>query len=123
MSQPVNQWIGEGKIGTDLKLRHTRDSARPVLNMLLFMESNYRSKKNVDSDFVIKKRYAKIPVVAWHNKASEIAENFQRNDKVRIQGSIRTRLVEKDGFKYSTFEIVLDDIILLARREQFLFAL
>lgn len=117
MSQPVNQWIGEGKIGTDLKLRHTRDSARPVLNMLLFMESNYRSKKNVDSDFVIKKRYAKIPVVAWHNKASEIAENFQRNDKVRIQGSIRTRLVEKDGFKYSTFEIVLDDIILLARRE------
>ena len=123
MSQPVNQWIGEGKIGTDLKLRHTRDSARPVLNMLLFMESNYRSKKNVDSDFVIKKRYAKIPVVAWHNKASEIAENFQRNDKVRIQGSIRTRLVEKDGFKYSTFEIVLDDIILLARKEQFLFAL
>lgn len=116
MSQPVNQWIGEGKIGTDLKLRHTKDSARPVLNMLLFIESSYRSKKSVDSDFVIKKRYAKIPVVVWHNKASEIVENFQRGDKVRIQGSIRTRLLEKDGRKYSTFEIVLDEIILLSRK-------
>ena len=118
MSTPLNQWIGEGKIGTDLNLRHTRDSARPVLNLLLFLESNYRSKKNTDSDFVIKKRYAKIPVVAWHNKATEVAENFQRNDKVRVQGSIRTRLNERNGHKYSTFEIVLDNIILLSREEQ-----
>ena len=117
MSTPLNQWIGEGKIGTDLNLRHTRDSARPVLNMLLFIESNYRSKKNVDSDFVIKKRYAKIPVVVWHDKAAKVAEKFQRNDKVRIQGSIRTRLNERNGHKYSTFEIVLDDIILLSREE------
>ena len=65
-----------------------------------------------------KKRYAKIPVVAWHNKATEVAENFQRNDKVRVQGSIRTRLNERNGHKYSAFEIVLDNIILLSREEQ-----
>lgn len=119
MHNAVNQWIGEGKIGTDLSLRHTKDSARPVINLLLFLDSSYKSKKNIEKvDHVIKKRYAKIPLVAWHNKAEYVATNFQKHDKVRVKGSLRTRLVEKDGFKYSTFEVVIDDIVLLSRGGQ-----
>lgn len=118
MNNPVNEWIGEGKIGTELVLQHTRDSSRPVLNMLLYVESHYKSKKNTEQDHVIKKRYAKIPLVAWHNKADHIANSFQRNDRVRVRGTLRTRLVERSGVKYSAFEIVVDDMILLYRQDQ-----
>ena len=117
MNNPVNEWIGEGKIITDLTLQHTRDSSRPVLNMLLSVESHYKSKKNTEEDHVIKKRYAKIPLVAWHGKAEHVYESFQRNDKVRVRGTLRTRLVERNGVKYSAFEIVVDDMLLLHRQE------
>jgi len=111
----INQWIGEGNIGTDLVLRHTKDSSRPVLNMILFVDSTYKAKKNVTGDYAVKKRYAKVPLVVWHTKAQEVYDNFRRNDKVRVKGALRTRLVTKGNQTFSTFEIVVDDIILLAR--------
>lgn len=113
----VNEWIGEGNIGTDLKLRHTRDSARPVLNMILYIDNTYTSKKTaVDSDHVIKKRLIKVPLIAWHKKAEEYYEAFQKGDRVRVKGSIRTRLSYKDDFSYPSFEIVVSDLILLNRK-------
>ena len=57
MNSPVNECILEGNIGTELQLRHTRDSNRPVINMMLFVDSSYRSKKQAQNeDHVIKKR-------------------------------------------------------------------
>ena len=111
----INQWIGEGNIGTDLILRHTKDSSRPVLNMILFVDSTYKAKKNVVGDYAVKKRYAKVPLVVWHTKAQEVYNNFKRNDKVRVKGALRTRLITKGNHTFSTFEIVVDDIIHLAR--------
>ena len=112
----VNEWIGEGNIGTDVVLRHTKDSCRPVLNMVLFIDATYKSKKNVDSDYVMKKRLTKVPLVAWFKKAEAISNQFKKGDKVRVKGSLRTRLVNKNGSTFPTFEIVIDDLILLARR-------
>lgn len=119
MASNLNQWIGEGRIGTDLKLRHTKDSARPVLNMILHLDSNYKSKKNVEGDYAIKKRYARIPLVVWHKKAEQIYDNFQKGDKVRVQGTLRTRLITKGEHTFNTFEIVVDELFLLHRRESF----
>jgi|SaaInlStandDraft_3_1057020.scaffolds.fasta_scaffold79735_2 single-stranded DNA-binding protein len=112
----TNECLFEGNIGSDIILRHTKDSCRSVLNMILFIESNYKSKKNVSSDYVIKKRITKIPLVAWYKKAEAISEQFSKGDKVRVKGSLRTRLIKKDGATYPTFEIVIDDVVLLARR-------
>ncbi len=112
----VNEWIGEGNIGTTLKLRHTKDSARPVLNMKLYIDNTYTSKKNDQNDHVLKKRLIKIPLIVWHNKAEQVYEEFQKGDRVRVKGSIRTRLSFKDDFSYPSFEVVVDDIMLLNRR-------
>jgi single-stranded DNA-binding protein len=112
----VNEWIGEGNIGTDVVLRHTKDSSRPVLNMILFIDATYKAKKNIEADYVMKKRLTKVPLVAWFKKAEAISQQFQKGDKVRVKGSLRTRLVTKNNSTFPTFEIVIDDLVLLARK-------
>ena len=119
MSSNLNEWVGEGNIATDVVLRHTKDSARPVLNMILFIDSTYRAKKNTNADHVIKKRYAKIPLVAWHKKAEYVSNNFQKGDKVRVKGTLRTRVIKRDELTYSTFEIVVSEMLLLNRNQQY----
>jgi len=80
-------------------------------------KSEDTSKKTaVDSDHVIKKRLVKVPLIAWHKKAEEYYEAFQKGDRVRVKGSIRTRLSYKDDFCYPSFEIVVSDLILLNRK-------
>tara|TARA_B100000927_G_C16325628_1_gene413170 strand:+ start:101 stop:454 length:354 start_codon:yes stop_codon:yes gene_type:complete len=111
----LNQWIGEGMIITDFNLRHTKGSSRPVLNLILSVVDNYKSKKNVDGDYAIKKRYAKIPLVVWHKKAEYIYNNFERGDLVRVQGALRTRVLDKDGHPTHTFEIVVSEMILIKK--------
>lgn len=119
MNKNTNEWIGEGNIVTDVMLRHTKDSVRPVVNMIMFIDSSYNSKKNSqDSDYVVKKRVAKIPIVAWHKKAEYICSNFQKGDKVRVKGSIRTRTFQKDGQTFNTFEIVIAEMMLLYRHSE-----
>lgn len=112
----VNEWIGEGVIGTHLSLRHTKDSVRPVLNMTLLIDNTYRSKKTSSSEQVIKKRTIRIPLIVWHKKAEDVFRNFHKDDKVRVKGSIRTRISYKDDFSFPTFEVVVDDIVLLSRK-------
>jgi len=109
-----NQWIGEGNISCDPELRFTHDSSRPVTNFNLFVDNTYKSKKGVD-EAVMKKRSSRIPVVAWAAKAEAIARNFKKGDKVRVVGHIRTRLVEKDGITFNSFEIVAEEVTLIRR--------
>lgn len=114
----VNEWIAEGNIISDVVLRHTRDSMRPVLNMMLCIDDHYRAKKNTkNKDFLVKKRVIKVPLVAWHDRATEISENIQQGDKVRVKGAIRTRLVKREAGSYPTFEVVLEECILLNRKD------
>ena len=111
--QNLNQWIGEGNISQKPVLRHTKDSTRPVCNFHVYVDNTYRSKKNTDGETLYKKRTSKIPVVAWSTKAEIVAKKYNKGDKVRILGRIKTRIIERDGLKISTFEIVLEDISLI----------
>lgn len=115
----VNEWIAEGTIISEVLLRHTKDSMRPVLNIMLCIDDHYRAKKNLakDKDYLVKKRVIKVPLVAWHDKATEISQTIQQGDKVRVKGSIRTRLVKRDNGTYPTFEVVLEKCILLSRTQ------
>lgn len=113
--QNLNQWIGEGNISQKPILRHTNDSNRPVCNFHVYVDNTYRSKKNTDGEVIYKKRTSKIPVVAWATKAEICAKKYNQGDKVRIVGRIKTRIIEREGVKVSTFEIVLEDISLIKK--------
>ena len=111
----LNQWIGEGNIGHKPALRHTNDSNRPVCNFFIYVDNTYKSKKNSDGEVLYKKRTSKIPIVAWAGKAETVQKKYNKGDKVRIVGRIKTRTIEKAGTKISTFEIVLEDISLIQK--------
>ena len=100
----MNLFIGEGILCTDPKIRYTKDDEKAVCNFTLLIENSYKSKKN-NNNVQFKKRQAYIPVVAWDNKAKLIEKEYQKGDKIRIQGRITTEV--------NSFEIVLDDIILI----------
>lgn len=112
MYNSINTWIGEGNI-VSLNLSSVQDKA--VANFLLFIDESYTSS----SDSFQKKRKVKVPIVAWAGKAEFLENNFIEGDKVRVTGSIRTRLQEySDGTKKHTWEIVLSTIHLLARSRE-----
>lgn len=114
----VNEWIAEGTIGSEVVLRHTKDSMRPVLNMMLCIDDHYRAKKNAkNKDYLVKKRTIKVPLVAWHDRATEISSSVKKGDKVRVKGAIRTRLIKRENNSYPTFEVVLEECILLNRKD------
>ena len=113
----VNEWIAEGNIISDVTLRHTKDSCRPVLNMMLCIDDHYRAKKNTSKDFLVKKRSIKVPLVAWHDRATHISSTIQKGDKVRVKAAIRTRIVKRESGNYPTFEAVVEECILLNRKD------
>jgi len=113
--QNLNQWIGEGNISQKPILRYTNDSTRPVVNFHVYVDNTYRSKKNLDGEVLYRKRTSKIPVVAWATKAEIVSKKYNKGDKVRIIGRLRTRVVERNGVKVSAFEVVLEDISLIEK--------
>ena len=113
----LNLVLIEGVIDTPILDNRTKDSNRSVCNFMLHTEQTYKSKKynkHNNKEYKIKKRTAKIPIVAWSGKADVVYNNFQQGDFVRIRGEIRTKLI-KD---VNTFEINLDEISMVAPSEQ-----
>lgn len=113
----LNIALVEGVIDTPILDNRTKDSNRSVCNFVLHTENTYKSKKyNKDNnkEYKIKKRIAKIPIVAWSGKADLIYNNFQQGDLVRVKGEIRTKLIND----INTFEINLDEISMVRPSEQ-----
>ena len=112
----MNQVIIEGNIGCDPLLRHTSDK-KCVTNFSIYIDSTYKNKnyKSTDDKMYLKKTN-KVPVVAWAGKAQYIVKNYQKGDKVRLVGHLRTRDVElESGRKVTTFEVVAKNISLITR--------
>ena len=115
----LNLVLIEGVIDTLISDNRTKDSNRSVCNFILHTENVYKSKKYTTSnnkEFKLRKRTAKIPIVAWSGKADLIFNNFQQGDFVRIKGELRTKLIND----INTFEINLDEISMVhpANQEQ-----
>jgi single-stranded DNA-binding protein len=110
MYNSINTWIGEGNIFS-LNLSSVQDKS--VANFLLFIDESY------STDSSHKRRKVKVPIVAWAGKAEFLEKNFYEGDRVRVTGSIRTRVQENsDGSKKHTWEIVLSTIHLLSRSNE-----
>jgi single-stranded DNA-binding protein len=112
--QNINQWIGEGNISCTPELRYTFDKSKAVTNFNLYVDNSYKSKStSEDSTFI--KHTIRVPVVAWVGRANHIVKNFQKGDKVRLMGHLRTKEVIINEKKVLTFEIVAKNIYLIHR--------
>ena len=112
----LNQWIGEGNISSNPTIRYTTGSNRPVTNFNLYVDNMYKSKKHSpNGEIAFKKRTSKIPLVAWAGKAEMICKHYQKGDKVRVVGNLRTRSVTRGDVTYNAFEVVIDSISLIKK--------
>ena len=117
--QNMNQIIIEGNISCDPLLRHTSDQ-KSVTNFNIYVDSKYKNKnyRSPDDKMYLKKTN-KIPVVAWAGKAEYISKNYQKGDKVRLVGHIRTKEIHLDsGKRITTFEVVAKNMSLITRFKQ-----
>ena len=114
--QNINQVIIEGNISCDPLLRYTSDE-KSVTNFNIYVDSKYKNKnyKNPQDKMYLKKTN-KVPVVAWAGKAEYIANNYQKGDKVRLVGHLRTKDIQLDsGRRITTFEVVAKNLSLISR--------
>jgi single-stranded DNA-binding protein len=114
--QNINQVIIEGNISCDPLLRYTSDE-KSVTNFNIYVDSKYKNKnyKNPQDKMYLKKTN-KVPVVAWAGKAEYIVNNYQKGDKVRLVGHLRTKDIQLDsGRRVTTFEVVAKNLSLISR--------
>ncbi len=114
--QNINQVIIEGNISCDPLLRYTSDE-KSVTNFNIYIDSKYKNKNyKSPEDKMYLKKTSKVPVVAWAGKAEYIVNNYQKGDKVRLVGHLKTKDIQLDsGKRITTFEVVAKNLSLISR--------
>lgn len=107
----VNKVILIGNVGKDVETTHL-DGGSQVSKFSLATSENYTSKSG-----------EKVSNTEWHNivvwnKLSEVCEKYvKKGQQIYLEGSITTRMWEKDGVKYYTTEIKATSIQMLGKKE------
>lgn len=98
----MNQTVLTGRITKDLELKYT-GSGVAVLSFSIAVERNFKNAQGErEADF--------INIVAWRDKAENIAKYFQKGDGIGIIGSIQTRNYENNqGQRVYVTEVVADN--------------
>jgi len=86
-----------GKLPFDIKLFTT--AGGKVLTNFKINVDNKRGKG-----------YTQIPVVAWEENAKDLADNFRKNDKIKVIGEISTSSYQKEGNTIVVFQVVVNSI-------------
>lgn len=109
MSTSVNKVILVGNLGTDVK-SHRFNDGNVVVNFPLATSESHINKESGE----------KIDVTDWHNvtarnKLAELCEKFlKKGSKVYVEGKLRTRKYEDNGFTKHITEVVADNILFLS---------
>tara|TARA_B100001094_G_C17885684_1_gene649087 strand:+ start:66 stop:422 length:357 start_codon:yes stop_codon:yes gene_type:complete len=109
--QNMNQLIIEGNMSCNPELRYTSTSKKAVTNFNIYVDSKYKNRNTENPTFI--KSTSKIPVVAWSGKAKYISNTFNKGDKVRLVGHLKTKELTIDDQKIITFEVVAKDLYLI----------
>lgn len=99
-----------GRIVQDIELK-TTSTGRPVVRNTLAVDNFSKDKENA-TDF--------IPVVFYDRKAEVIANSFtKKGHRLLVSGRLHTRKYEaKDGSKRTAFEVIINDIEFVERKNQ-----
>ncbi|WP_017295511.1 single-stranded DNA-binding protein [Geminocystis herdmanii] len=95
----MNSCVLMAKIVRSPQLRYTQDSQLAVTEMMV--EFDNLSPNNPPSN---------LKVVAWGNLATEIEQKYVEGNQVVLTGRLKMDLVERQGYKEKTTELIISHI-------------
>jgi len=111
MARGVNKVILVGNLGNDPETRYMPDG-NAVANITVATSINWK-----DRDSGEQKERTEWHRVVFFRRLAEIAgEYLKKGSKVYVEGSLRTRMWEKEGQKHYTTEIVANEMQMLDSR-------
>jgi single-strand DNA-binding protein len=117
MSRGLNKVMIIGRLGRDPEMRYT-PSGRPVTTFSVATSRSWNSsagERHTETEW--------FNVVAWGNLAEICKQHLSKGQQVYVEGRLQTRHWENsDGNKYSSTEIVANEMIILGDRRDNLHA-
>lgn len=98
----VNKHIIIGRLGKDPELRNL-DSGKRVVTFSMATSENYKDAQGNKKELTEWHN-----IVAWNEKADNLAKYVKKGDLLYIEGKSRTRSWESDGGKKYTTEVIVD---------------
>lgn len=112
LRQPkLNRVLLSGRIGNDIELKYT-PKGTPVLRLTLAVDKSY---KGADGNWVNDTSW--VDCVAWNDTAKYAAQNIRKGSSVIIEGKIDVRQYETEGRKQKAFEIIVETLQCLEKKE------
>ena len=108
----LNHWIGMGRIGQDLELRHT-ESGTPLLGFSVACENDIKNKDG-------SRDTAWVDCTAWRGTAEFISKYFHKGSLIAISGRLQTRKWEdkETGKTRSAMNVVVDKAYFCGREQE-----
>ena len=111
MARGVNKVILVGNLGNDPETRYMPDG-NAVANITVATSISWKDRESGEQ----KERTEWHRVVFFRRLAEIAGEYLKKGSKVYVEGSLRTRMWEKEGQKHYTTEIVADEMQMLDSR-------
>lgn len=107
----VNSVTIMGRLVSDPELRYTTSNTA-VMSFTIAVERDYaKTGEERHTDF--------IDVVSWGKTAEFIDRNFEKGEKIIVEGSIQTRIyTDKDGNKRKAVEVVARQVHFAESKKQ-----
>lgn len=103
----MNKAIFVGNITKDLELKQTQ-TGKSLLRFSIAVNEGFNDRKITTF----------IDCTAWEKTAELINRFCAKGSKVLLEGKMRTDSYEKDGKKYSSMYLLVDNVEFLTRNEQ-----
>lgn len=107
----INQVTLMGNLGADPELRKANDVS--VVSFSLATSETYKDKNGEKKEVTEWHN-----IVAWRDIADLMSKYLNKGDTVHVSGKLKTRSWEKDNVKRYTTEIVVDDFILIKKKNE-----
>ena len=102
----MNHVILAGNLTANPEIRYTAKTATPAVRMQIAVNRKRKGKEEV----------AYVPLVALGKTAEFANQYLQKGSGLLIQGRLQTRTYEKDGQKRTAFEVLVNELQLLDRK-------
>ncbi len=104
----INRYICTGNLTRDCEVRRTQSG---MVVVAFGIAVNDRRKNSQTGDWEDQVNY--LDCVMFGTRAESLSQYLQKGKKLAIEGKLRYSSWEKDGYKRSKVEVVVDDIELL----------
>ena len=105
----MNKWTGIGRVTKDLELKHT-NSGTALVSFIVAVDGRKKQDGTKETDF--------IPMLAFGKTAETLYQYVGKGHRIGVVGRIRTGSYDKDGKKFYTTDIIVEEFDFLEKKEQ-----